>query len=484
MDQLNSEYDVVVIGGGLAGLTGANQLAKWGRKVLLLERQPSLGGLAAWFRRRGGHIFDVSLHGFPFGMKKFCRKYWNQNIADSIIQLPRVRIDNPQFDVTSTFELSDFSRLLVERFKAGREKVDRFFRYLKGIDFYLKGLDLISNALQTTGQLLEEYFPGRPDIHRLLMEPMTYANGSSPDEPAVTYGVVFGNFLNQGIFTFQGGTDQLLQEMQKELVKNGVHLRNNVQVEKILLQKGKVNGIEIGGQTIRCRAVLSNANLLKTITDLTGPEYFSTGYLDQVRSMRLSNSSCQVYLGIREKEEIPDVGDVIFTSTYPHYDPEALRCSRDLTSESFSFYSPKIRPGHDRYEIVASTNARWEDWADLPKEEYRSEKQKLIQKTIANLEKYIPGITEKIDYQEAATPLTFARYAGHEKGASFGTKFEGLNVSQNLPKQVEGLFHAGSVGIIMSGWLGTVTYGEIVAHKLEGFLSSPSRGNQVSINEV
>src|SRR5688500_15468605 len=38
-------YDVIVIGGGLAGLTSAALLAKSGRRVLLLERRNVLGGL-------------------------------------------------------------------------------------------------------------------------------------------------------------------------------------------------------------------------------------------------------------------------------------------------------------------------------------------------------------------------------------------------------------------------------------------------------
>ena len=54
-----SAYDVVVIGGGLGGLTAANTLARAGRSVLLLEQHYKLGGLATWFRRPGGHIFDV-----------------------------------------------------------------------------------------------------------------------------------------------------------------------------------------------------------------------------------------------------------------------------------------------------------------------------------------------------------------------------------------------------------------------------------------
>ena len=62
----SARYDVIVVGSGLAGLTAANTLARAGRSVLLLEQHSKLGGLATWFRRPGGHVFDVSLHGFPW----------------------------------------------------------------------------------------------------------------------------------------------------------------------------------------------------------------------------------------------------------------------------------------------------------------------------------------------------------------------------------------------------------------------------------
>jgi len=51
------EYDIVVIGSGLAGLTSANMLARYGYRVLLLEQHYKLGGMATWFKRPGGHIF-------------------------------------------------------------------------------------------------------------------------------------------------------------------------------------------------------------------------------------------------------------------------------------------------------------------------------------------------------------------------------------------------------------------------------------------
>ena len=71
--------------------------------------------MATWFKRPGGHIFDISLHGFPVGMVKSCRRYWSQEIADSIVQLKHIRFDNPMFSLTTTFNREDFTRLLIER---------------------------------------------------------------------------------------------------------------------------------------------------------------------------------------------------------------------------------------------------------------------------------------------------------------------------------------------------------------------------------
>jgi len=129
-------YDVVVIGSGLAGMTAANILGRAGHSVLLLEHHYQLGGMATWFKRRGGHIFDISLHGFPHGMIKSCRKYWTREIADSIVPLRGVRFENPQFSLQTSYDREDFTRILTTKFDIPQETVQRFFATARGINVY------------------------------------------------------------------------------------------------------------------------------------------------------------------------------------------------------------------------------------------------------------------------------------------------------------------------------------------------------------
>ena len=119
---------------------------------------------------------------------------------------------------------------------------------------------------------------------------------------------------------------------------------------------------------------------------------------------------------------------------------------------------------------MSSTNAHYDDWSNLDAEEYKRRKSLLIEDTLNHLEKYVPEVRQHLDWMAAATPKTFERYTKHWGGSSFGTKYEGLAVSRGLPQQIEGLFHSGSVGIIMSGWLGAVNYGVIAANDVDAFL--------------
>ena len=459
-------YDVVVIGSGLAGLTSANILARQGYSVLLLEHHYQLGGMATWFKRAGGHIFDISLHGFPHGMIKSCRKYWTPEIAESIVQLKGIRFENPQFSLRTTFTREDFTRIIVERFGISIETVQKFFETARGMNFF-------DEQKKTTRELFEQFFPGRDDVVRLLMEPITYANGSTLEDPAITYGIVFSNFMQKGVYTFEGGTDALVNKMRDELIRNGVDIRIRSLVERIEVSPDRqVTGVVVNGRRIGCRTIVSNANIKSTIMKLVGKEHFDRKFLDDANAVRLNSSSCQVYMGLKPGDGFDEsCGDLLFHSEHKGFDIDAM-LSRHVSSRTFSFYYPETRPGSNRWLIVSSTNANYRDWAELSAADYEAAKKDLIESTLNCLETYVTDVRSKLDHVEAATPKTFEHYTRHLAGSAFGTKFEGLQVSRDLPQQIAGLFHAGSVGIIMSGWLGAVNYGVIVSNEVDKFLTT------------
>lgn len=463
-DKVPGPYDVIVIGSGLAGMTAANKLALNGRKVLLLESHNKLGGFATWFKRaQGDHIFDVSLHGFPVGMIKTCRKYWSKEISDRIVQVHKVRYVNPQFEVETDFTKKHFTQVLVEKFGIAKETVDGFFAELAGMNFY-------DNSQMTNRELFKKWFGDRNDVVRFLLEPIVYANGSTLEDPAITYGIVFSNFMSKGVYIFRGGTDMLISMMKDELLKNGVDIQLHAFVDRIVVEEGRVKGVEVRGHFIPCKSVVSNANVRSTVEKMVGVEHFSSDYVEKTKAVRLNTSSCQVFMGIKEGESIPDIGELIFHSEDSSFDTDSL-LSTKVGSQTFSVYYPDIRPQRpERFAVVSSSNARYEDWVGLTEEEYKTRKAYVIERALSVFEKLVPGVREKIDYIDCSTPLTVEKYTHHQKGASFGTKFEGLEISMNMHHQVQGLFHAGSVGIIMSGWLGAANYGVIQSHEVDTYL--------------
>ena len=100
-------------------------------------------------------------------------------------------------------------------------------------------------------------------------------------------------------------------------------------------------------------------------------------------------------MALKPESPIPQsqCGDLLFSSTAPLFRTDLL-LSRHVTSRTYSFYYPETRPALRRCVIVASTNANYDDWAGLSKEDYQAGKRELIEDTLMAIEKYVPDIRE------------------------------------------------------------------------------------------
>ena len=364
-------YDVVVIGSGLAGLTAANMLGP-GRAQRAAAR-------AALQARRHGHVVQAAAAGtssisrctaFPYGMIKSCRRYWTQEIADSIVQLKHIRFDNPMFSLTTTFNRDDFTRLLIERFQSrpGR-RCTAFFDTARGMNFY-------DDQSMTTRELFEKFFPGREDVIRLLMEPITYANGSTLEDPAISYGIVFSNFMSKGVFTFEGGTDRLIGLMEAELRKSGVDIRIKCDVDEDRLPAAAAcaasrstagrfarGAVDVERQPQRHDLQPGRRGVFRPRRSSTTP-----GPCGSTIPARRSTWPSSRTSGSTNRR-----ATCCSARTAPLFRTELL-LSRDITSRTYSFYYPRTRPeGRPRCLIVSSTNANYDDWASLTRGRVRGE---------------------------------------------------------------------------------------------------------------
>jgi phytoene dehydrogenase-like protein len=130
-------YDVIIVGGGISGLTAAAYLAKSGRKILLCEKEAAPGGLVNSFQRDGfvydGGIRALENSGVLFPMLKhlgldieFVHNHVSVGIEDQVIRL------------SSDTSAEDYRQLLIDFYPESRDEIDAIMVQIRQIMHYME----------------------------------------------------------------------------------------------------------------------------------------------------------------------------------------------------------------------------------------------------------------------------------------------------------------------------------------------------------
>lgn len=498
---MRNEWDVIVVGSGLGGLTAAAYLAAFGQRVLVVEQHYVAGGNAGVFRRKRMFEFDVGTHYLaqcePGGNVRTILHGLGLEERVEFLELDPDGFDTIVFPGVCVRMPKGWDRYrarLAEAFPAEAGGVSRCIDVLHAVASQ-------SRALRTSGD------PGAQDIRQLvtwgarpvtalfdecglsesaravlLAQSPSYATPPSRTLTAVAAGFLDGYLA--GAYYPKGGGQVLPARILQVLRANGGELLTRTRVTRILVEDGRAAGIEVaGGEQYRAPVVISNADLKRTVTELVGDAQFAPETVRRVREYRMALPFFVVYLGldIDLRDRLPKTNfwgsdstdiEATYKETLDGHLPEhplVFISIGSLKDPDSPWIAPKGHTAMDIMTLVPPLHDLWEvDEGPASGERYhrnpayRSVKEAFAERLVDAAERMIPGIRPHIVWQEASTPITHERYTRSTGGTSYGIEISPDQIGPNRPgyaTEIAGLYLTGAntqsghgiSGVIRSG---------------------------------
>lgn len=509
---MSENWDAIVIGSGLGGLTAASYLAANGRRTLVLEQHYVAGGNSHVFRRRAlkGKLeleFDVGVHYIgdcrPGGLIPTVLRGLGLGERIEFAEMDPDGFDTlifPGFTLRVPKGWDRYRERLVEALPDDETGIHRCVSVLEALADEMPRIPLPPKAeelprlmqefpnffrwgMRTLAELFDDCGLGQKARAVLSGESGTYALPPSRT-PVLLHAVLMDHYLRQGAYYPKGGGQVFAAHLVDVLRANGGELRTRVRVERILVEDGRVTGVCLqDGQVVHAPVVVSNADIKRTYLELIGEEHISEATARRVRDMRMALPLFVVYLGldIDLRGRIPNTNYLVF----PSYDVEGMyqdcwdgSIPRDLmlyiTSGSVKDpESEQIAPrGYTSLEIMTLVPPHYSLWnvEEGPtagekyhrKADYRAVKEQLTEAMIEGADRIIPGLKEHIIWKEAATPITQERYTLSSGGTSYGIEMSPEQFGPARPgtmTEIEGLYLAGASTMYAHGIAGVMRGG-------------------------
>jgi phytoene dehydrogenase-like protein len=293
----DDQWDVLVIGAGLNGMTLANYLLRAGLRVLVLERRlESGGGLATeepiatgYWANTGHYVFDT-LDLLPFHDELALREV-------------NVRFVRPE--VQSALLLADGRALVIYRELARTcESIAAFSR--QDADTWRRlhdasgDPDLARLTPMSAREAVDEVFESEA-VKSLVLHHLLIPRGIAFDEPGTGRFVPFAVARAGEARLVQEGSHELAQGLWTAILKAGGDVWDMSEVTGIVVEDGRATGIELaGGRRIGGRAVVSTLGPAATF-GLAGERHLSPELREGLARYRPDELSVfAVHLALRE----------------------------------------------------------------------------------------------------------------------------------------------------------------------------------------
>jgi len=451
-----NDFDALVIGAGLGGLSCAAAFARQGFKALVLEHHSKPGGYATTFKRKG-FVFDVSLHSTTVeernGVHNLIPGFPEIKDIEFVPHPDLYRLILPDYDIRVPHKnLPGYIEILINHFPEEKEGIQGIFDDMKGLT---KDIQKISEARgqvnmmtfrqdypylsqsvnQTWGQMLDARVKNTK--LKSIISGLWGYYGLPPSKLAsLYYAMPTLGYLQEGGYYPVGKSQKISDALMKFIEERGGKVMLRTGVEKILVKDHSAYGVKTAdGQEFTGKVVVSNANANDTFHTMMEEDDHLKSYLDRMDTFTASLSTFQVFLGLK-KDLVNKVGikdtEIFYETNYDLETGYKDALNADMENQGFGLtlydnlykgYSPE---GKNTLNILNLQGySHWEkyesDYFQGKKKAYRKEKERMADILIDKVEEtLLPGLRKAIEVKEIGTPLTNVRYTKNYRGAIYG----------------------------------------------------------------
>jgi phytoene dehydrogenase-like protein len=298
---MKETWDSIIVGAGMGGLTAAAHLVKAGLRVLVLEKNPHIGGTAYVYHRKG--------FSFPMGPLGFSHPVLVQNTLKDLevggdLKFSRVHYRMRAFGLEIPLSLQ-FSELIMEigkSFPADAEGVKKFFKLMDELISIQRITD--SNPIPSTPypnvSAADYLYAGIKDFRLRCI--LGSIGTREPYSGLPLLAAMWNLMSHEGIWFPEEGMQLFCERFVRAAVRNSEtsgEIRLNKEAAKIRIDQGRVLGVTLrDGTQINSSSVISNADYKTAFLKLMDPKTIPPEWYDAISSSRQTGSVFQVCLGV------------------------------------------------------------------------------------------------------------------------------------------------------------------------------------------
>lgn len=439
------KYDVVIIGGGLGGLSAGLKLSNEGKKVAILEKHHLIGGYSTNFRRKDKegnfYNFDVALHGIG-GIRK--ENAFNIHLGENLGILDDIEfLEKPETatiitkngeenDIPSNFE--DYKNYFIKRFEGEKENIERLFDFLfavkedmKEVARDSKRMPKYTNYLQsiTLDEFLREYTQN-DDLIEEFSFLWLYYGLPQKELNASFYVLPWLSYHIGGTYYVRGGGGNLSEIFANKIKENGSDIFLSSEVVDVEVENDKIVCVKTKKDKIFMADKFVLACDPKVIFSMIKNKNENIqNYVDKMNSFENSISLTQLYLGldVNSKDLGMTKGDYFIKVSGNQNTYEAIKNgdyeNMDFGITCYDVLDPEFND-EGKGVITIIVGDLISNWPEYKTEEYKERKKEISDILIAKAEKVFPNIKEHIKVMELGTPHTMKRYTNNSEGAVYG----------------------------------------------------------------